>query len=50
MMRRRANKRRDKRYFSKTALAVNPKNVASGPMRGGYSPVVAQYNHPNRLS
>lgn len=30
------NKRRDKRVFSKTAAGVHPKNVLSGPMRGGF--------------
>lgn len=37
-MRRRfkANKRRDRRYFSKNASRVNKRNFNASPMRGGY--------------
>lgn len=30
------NKSRDRRVFSATASGVHPKNVLSGPMRGGF--------------
>lgn len=30
------NKRRDKRMFSVTASGAHPKNVLTGPMRGGF--------------
>ena len=35
-MRRRANKRSDKKYFSRTASRVNGRNVNTNPMRGGH--------------
>lgn len=34
--RRRANKRSDKRSFSRNAMRVNGKNLRARPMRGGY--------------
>jgi len=34
--RRRMNKRRDKRSFSRHAMRVNGKNARARPMRGGY--------------
>jgi len=36
MRRYRANKRRDKRIFSRTASRTNTRNLAVSPMRGGY--------------
>ena len=30
------NKRRDRKVFSGTAASVHPKNVMTGPMRGGF--------------
>lgn len=36
MKRYKAKRSTDRKYFSKTADRVNPKNIVSGPMRGGY--------------
>lgn len=36
MFRRRANKRSDRKYFSKTAGRTHIKNVKKPPMRGGF--------------
>lgn len=36
MKRYRANKRRDRKFFSKTASRVNERNFSGSPMRGGY--------------
>ena len=30
------NKRRDRRIFSATAFGAHPKNLLTGPMRGGF--------------
>lgn len=35
MFRKRANPRKDKRIFSKSASMVHKKNLDNGPMRGG---------------
>ena len=35
-IRRRANKRTDRKYFSKTAAHVNKRDVNTNPMRGGF--------------
>nr|WAE43290.1 MAG: DNA binding protein [Microviridae sp.] len=35
MFRKRANPRKDKRIFSKSASMVHKKNLMNGPMRGG---------------
>jgi hypothetical protein len=35
MFRKRANKYKDKRIFSRTASMVHKKNLSAGPMRGG---------------
>lgn len=35
MMRKRANRRSDKRKFTKTASRTHKRNVSSRPMRGG---------------
>lgn len=35
MMRKRANKRSDKRRFSRTAMRTHKRNIPSRPMRGG---------------
>lgn len=36
MRRRQANRRKDKKYFSKTAAHTNPKNYTTSSMRGGW--------------
>lgn len=36
MRRRRANKRYDRKMFSRTASKVNGRNMSGSPMRGGY--------------
>lgn len=36
MIRRRANKRKDKKFFSRTADKVHKKNSMATVMRGGY--------------
>lgn len=35
MMRKRANPRKDKKIFSRSASMVHKKNLNNGPMRGG---------------
>ena len=37
MFRKRAKRRSDKKYFSKTASGVHKKNLQAVPMRGGLS-------------
>lgn len=36
MRRRRPNRQKDKKYFSRTADRSHPKNYAQSPMRGGW--------------
>lgn len=36
MRRKRANKRYDRKLFSRTASRTNSRNVSASPMRGGY--------------
>lgn len=35
MFRRRENRRKGKKFFSRTGRGAHPKNFAVGPMRGG---------------